>query len=319
MRNTSAMSAGTQMTGLSPGLTASYRRPCRFRRRRDGHHLCGEALEELIGELMSGGFDQPRADLCQLAADDGIDLVAQPGPAAVCRQQPDEGASRGETGGAALSLPGQPVAIRRVALADRHPPLEDRVSIGPMRTRTSAPSLRLPAMRACRSPVCYALRLQRRSGLPTPFPGVRRGVVPRTSSWGSASAAGKAAEALRRSNIRDNGGTATSRYGLLYKRVRPCVRSNGATLRQPDLKSMEITPEIVDARGSPPRSDRPQLALSPSRAREYGRFSLGRGFDRRSRLLRQEFLECGDRPTLLNPHCRRWHEPKGRIKNADNR
>ena len=65
-------------------------------RRRAADHG-GELAEELVGQLARRAVDQARADLGDLAADLGIDIVVEDGRAAVVAQG-DDGAALGETG-----------------------------------------------------------------------------------------------------------------------------------------------------------------------------------------------------------------------------
>src|SRR3990172_5075218 len=79
-------------------------RCCRSCRRlcRPSHQGC-ELLEELAGELLGGGVDQPPAELRELAADIGLGLVAQEGAGAVIRET-DGGAPLGVAGDPALAF-----------------------------------------------------------------------------------------------------------------------------------------------------------------------------------------------------------------------
>ena len=69
-----------------------------------GGATCGaEPVEERVRHLLGGGVDQPGAELGDLAADLGVDLVAQQGGGAVVGQL-HLGAALGEAGDAALAL-----------------------------------------------------------------------------------------------------------------------------------------------------------------------------------------------------------------------
>src|SRR5690606_1340340 len=92
-----------------------------------------EVAEELLGQLARGAVNEPRADLGQLAADLGLDLVGQARAGAVLDEL-DLGPALGEAGGAALALARDGVAVRRIQIAQLDRAVEggvDRTDLGP--------------------------------------------------------------------------------------------------------------------------------------------------------------------------------------------
>src|SRR5260221_9811219 len=83
----------------------------------------GEIGEEFVGQLLGRAVDQALAELGQLAADLRLDVVAEQ-RAAVLVGERDGGAALGESGDAALALARDPVAVRRVEIAEHHLALE---------------------------------------------------------------------------------------------------------------------------------------------------------------------------------------------------
>src|SRR4051794_35228415 len=88
-------------------------------------HRLGEIGEKFIGQFLGGPVDQPLSELGQLAADLRLDIVFQQGTA-VLFGQPDNCATLGKSGDAALALAGNLVAIRRIEIAQSDATLEAR-------------------------------------------------------------------------------------------------------------------------------------------------------------------------------------------------
>ncbi len=80
-------------------------------------HGGGEALEEIVGELLGRTIDQPLAELRQLAADLRLDVVGEQ-RAAVLVRQGDRGAALGEARNPAIALAGNLVAVRRIEVGE---------------------------------------------------------------------------------------------------------------------------------------------------------------------------------------------------------
>src|SRR5215470_9997015 len=72
-------------------------------------HRLGEIGEEFVGQFLGRAIDQALAELRQLAADLGFDIVAEQ-RAAILVGQRHGGAALGEAGHAALAFPGDLVA-----------------------------------------------------------------------------------------------------------------------------------------------------------------------------------------------------------------
>ncbi len=87
--------------------------------------LFGETLEEKPGHLFCCGVDQSAAELRQLAADIGVHRVVQDGFIAILFK-PDDRASLGEAGDAALTFARDPIAVRRIEVRQRDCALEFR-------------------------------------------------------------------------------------------------------------------------------------------------------------------------------------------------
>src|SRR6266436_6156631 len=83
----------------------------------------GEIGEELVGQFLGRAVDQALPELGQLAANLGLDVVAQQ-RAAILLGQPHRGAALGEAGDAALALARDLVAVGRIEIAQRDLALE---------------------------------------------------------------------------------------------------------------------------------------------------------------------------------------------------
>ena len=81
--------------------------------------FAAKAGEELVGELLGGRIDQPRAELRELAADLRVDRVGRARVRAVGGEMHVR-AALGEAGDAALAFAGDRVAFRRVDVGERH-------------------------------------------------------------------------------------------------------------------------------------------------------------------------------------------------------
>ena len=87
--------------------------------RRHRLHLLAEAIEKGVGHLLRGGIDQPAAKLRQLAANLGVDLIAQQRVGAIVGQR-DVGTALGEPGHTALPFAADAVAVRRIDIGKLH-------------------------------------------------------------------------------------------------------------------------------------------------------------------------------------------------------
>src|SRR5665213_3834634 len=83
----------------------------------------GKVCEKLVGQFLGRTVDQPLAELGELAADLGLDIVGQQ-RAAVLVGQRHRGAALGEAGDTALALARDLVAVGRVEIAQRNLALE---------------------------------------------------------------------------------------------------------------------------------------------------------------------------------------------------
>src|SRR5438132_6665756 len=91
----------------------------RGRRRCLRRHGGGEAPEEIARHLARHPVDQPRADLCELAADLRLHFITQYRRPAVLGEV-DLGAALGEAGDPAVALAADRVALRRVEVRQHH-------------------------------------------------------------------------------------------------------------------------------------------------------------------------------------------------------
>jgi hypothetical protein len=78
-------------------------------------HGIGEVREEIVGDLLCRAVDQSLAELRQLAANLGIDIVGQKRPA-IFRRELHRGAALGEAGNPAVALPGNLVTVGRIEI-----------------------------------------------------------------------------------------------------------------------------------------------------------------------------------------------------------
>src|SRR5712675_2192290 len=84
-----------------------------------GRDRGGEFGEEIIRHFLGGARDEPLAELGELAADLGLDIVGEQ-RAAVLGLQRDDGAAFGEARDAALALAGNLVAVGRIEVGEMH-------------------------------------------------------------------------------------------------------------------------------------------------------------------------------------------------------
>src|SRR3569833_1760300 len=119
----------SQQTRLKPTYGPSRRRATSprpvTRSARSSLHCLGEVREKFVRELLGGTVDQALAELGELAADLGLDIVGQQ-RAAILVAERDHGAALGETGNAALAFARDLVAVRRIEIAQGHLALEAR-------------------------------------------------------------------------------------------------------------------------------------------------------------------------------------------------
>src|SRR6266566_2103188 len=88
-------------------------------------HRLGKIGKELIGQLFGGPVDQALAELGELAADLGLDIISEK-RAAILVGQSDRSAALGKAGDAALALARDLVAVWRIEIAQRDLALEAR-------------------------------------------------------------------------------------------------------------------------------------------------------------------------------------------------
>src|ERR1700720_1890449 len=88
--------------------------------------LRGEFREELVGELLGGAVDEALAELGELAADLGLDVVGQE-RAAILVGERDRRAALGETGNAAVAFARDAIAVGRVEIGEANFAFEARL------------------------------------------------------------------------------------------------------------------------------------------------------------------------------------------------
>src|SRR5688572_1831003 len=86
-------------------------------------HGFREIREELIRQFLGRAVDQALAELCQLAADLRLDIVGERSPTVLLRKR-NRRATLGKSCNAALAFAGDPVAVRRIEIAQRDTALE---------------------------------------------------------------------------------------------------------------------------------------------------------------------------------------------------
>src|SRR5579872_662547 len=126
-RRRAARPSGAEFRAPPPFGQGTTRRRTRSARRAVARsHYPEEILEELVRHLARRSVDQARADLRQLAADLGLDAIAQDGLAAVLLER-HGGAALGEAGDAAGALAADLVAGGRIEVGQGDLAIEGRL------------------------------------------------------------------------------------------------------------------------------------------------------------------------------------------------